>query len=173
MRVWQKYLPQIMAFQLRAKQLEDALNAEELMHGRINISPNQVFKKLDIAHDAKELYIKAHRLCLLVRGVEDYGAPRSLTHLQKTVELGMRRINDIINLLNNKVNDWGLKNNTPSEDMSDFALEDENAVIDEVDSDSLKSELRQTLKALADIIEYMERPTLLKIRKELNRLVHY
>ena len=171
MRVWQKYLPQIAALHSRARTLEDALDVMGTAANRHKLSPNQISSKLELAKEIQGIYTRAHRLCALVRGVEDYGMPvKSLDHLQKSIESGLRHMKDVITFLNKRLDIWGLKEPEAEPEVELDAAEADDFAIDE---DSLKDEVRHSLKALSNIVEYMEKPTLLKIKKELNRLVNY
>lgn len=170
MRVWQKYLPEITALHLRAKSLEENLDVIGTANARHKLSPSKISAKLELAQEIQKIYTRAHRLCQLVRGVEDYGMPiKSLDHLQKSIESGLRHMKDVITFLNKRLDIWGLKEPEAEPELIDAAEVDDFAV----DEDSLKDELRHSLKALSNIIEYMEKPTLLKIKKELERLVNY
>jgi len=182
--LWQKYLTQALALQNRAKLLEGAIKFNQIFEQ--HLLPSQLLHKLDVANQAKVLYMKAHRLCVLLEETKDEDAMVDIMHTKFSIENAINRIKGMIKILDSKARAHGAGSSFESE--PNFALEtlkrqpplskglsfdqDSNA-IDDAGTDKLKLEITQYLKDLSNITSYMEKPMLLQIKKELHRLVNY
>jgi hypothetical protein len=190
--LWQKTLTRVLALQNRAKHMESSLHFTE-MFGK-TLLPSHLLNKLNTAKEAKALYIKAQRLCILFATSvpsEDNVDAKQLAHdLNKSIH----RISEIIKVIDFKASQFGIGDKPSMTQAPDDELNyrsvnkpkrvsnpddeihfrvDTGAAEDGISLDNLKHEVKHSLKSLADIIEYMERPTLLKIRKEIDKLVNY
>ncbi len=165
----------MLALQNRAKNLEDAVKFKRAFDS--DILPSQLIHKLNVATQAKNLYVKAHRMAVLLEETQDESTTADIAYIKHSLDKSLLRITDMIKILNYKANKFGAgeEKSEPllQSQLNDFSNQDANMAYDDIDVDSLKAELRQSLKALSDIIEYMEAPTLLKIKKELNKLINY
>ena len=178
---WQKTLHRVLALQNRAKHLESSLHFTEMFEND-SLLPSHILQKLNTAKEAKALYIRAQRLCIMfassVPSSENMDAKQFAHDLQKSI----RRISETIKVIDFKASQFGIGGESdivkrvdtyPPGEMEAYIGADANVAADGEDLDNLKREVKHSLKALADIIEYMERPTLLKIRKEIDKLVNY
>lgn len=168
---WQKYLTEVIALQNRAHNVEKELRFSRMIK---ELSPSQLAQKMEIAKSAKSLYTKAHRICSLLLTLE--GVPVDASRICHRIAGGIRRMDDAIKILDLKAQKYGLKTEEDLEEDAPTLRSPELGDINTADvgsEDRLRDEVRGSLKALLDIVEYMERPTLLKIRKELDKLVNY
>lgn len=174
--LWQKYLTQILSLQTRGKHLEKSLNFSSLSDRQL--LPSQLLRKLNTAKEAKVLYTRALRMSRLLEETQDDSNSADIGYIARTLEISVQHINHIIKMIDAKAAQFGIgeEKETPamSDQMETFVGEDANMAEDGSRGlDGLKNELKHSLKALSDIVEYMERPTLLKIRKEIDKLVNY
>lgn len=166
--LWKKHLTQVLAFQSRAKQLEEAVKFKQAFNS--DILPSQLIHKLSVAKHARDLYTKAHRMSALLEETQTEPPPIDIAYLTHSLENSIVRLTDMIRILDQKASKFGVGDeNPPMYSGNDLNASEDNTT----NADLLKEEIRHSLKALANILDYMEKPTLLKIRKEIDRLVNY
>jgi len=185
---WQSHLTNAIILKNKAQTLEQNINFSTLF--RSNLEIGQLVSKLEMAKEAKRLYNQAKRIIALLMSRDDSDLP-DMQRLEHTLNSGVLRTNDMIKIINSKLSKWHLDEEetpetvvmpkfkddmpeivrTPSHDEDDFdmsAAEDQDFAID-----SLRSEVKHSLKALSNIIDYLEEPTLRTIKKELHKIIGY
>lgn len=178
---WKQFLSPILALQNRAKHTESSIHFTGMFDRKL--LPSQLLHKLSAAKAAKALYVKAHRTCrLVIEMAETAGDDTTdIEHLRHDLEKSIHRVTEIVKILDFKASRFGIgdeKEEMPSSkpepaQMEAFVGTDANPADDSGHLDDLKNDLKHSLKVLADIVEYMERPTLMKLRKEIDKFVNY
>jgi hypothetical protein len=185
MDTWHKHLANTIALHSRGKHMEEVLNYKTL-HGK-TLSPSATLIAMERVEEIEKLYAKAYRMCKLLANTQEDDTV-NLAALQDNIESSIRRISDIQNILKIKAKKWGFNDEVPDTQRSPGVFEDLNAaqdnpymkmqgkpeVMDDSDDvDTMREEIKSALKALLDVIDYMEAPTLSKIQKRLDKLVEY
>lgn len=169
--LWRQHITQAIAIANRGANLEESLKLASLDQD----SPSQLARKLQTAIDARLLYAKALRMFTLLQDIQDDEPLFDVKRFRHTIEGSVSRLAGIIEMLHAKLEKWGFGKTDSNARLRQTVdkFEDTNTSDDYFDIDALKSELKHSLKALSNIVDYMEKPTLLKIRKEINKLVSY
>jgi hypothetical protein len=182
---WQKYLTNIIALHSRGKHIEKTLNFTRIFDK--DMSAGRVVELIARAEEVKGLYTKAYRMCKLLLDSQSKDNTTDIRGIHNTIESSLRRVGDILKILNTKATKWGLGPNeeflggnemdwyepeTLRTPLDMASSNDMSYVFDEVDEDAyLKEDIKKTLKSLSDIVDYMETPTLAKIKKDLDKLM--
>lgn len=161
MNMKQKYIAQLIAMHSRGKNLEEGLRLKQLFAR--DLMPSQLTSKIATAQEAKHLYIKARRLCALLLGMGNDNIKTDLEYWNHIITSSLRRIDDVLTILNDRAQKWGF-DEKPSE------LQDNN-VADDADEDRLRQEIKSAIHDLANILDYMEAPSLKRIQHELNKII--
>lgn len=189
MNSWNNHFTNMIALRSRAKNLETTLQFKKMLEQKL--SPSEVLSKLQKAEDIKKLYNKAYRMCLLLQDTQDKDSTVDMNHVRYTIERSLRRINDILKVLNTQAEKWGIgieevpkTKRMPTHMLNELidenietlrtppSFSDFNSAKDIIGSnpEELKLEIKRLLKNLVDVLDDMETSTLLKIRRSIKKL---
>lgn len=182
MNKWQKYVAEAISLNSRGKHLEQAINFTGIFH---RLSPTQILEKLELAQGANKLYQKASRICKLLISVGDPSLAADMNRIDIQLDSNLRRIGDIINILNKKAEKFGLEEKPKElskddvEPLSDVAQANDNSfgkspdydTTFDQDPDMWRSKIKYKLKEINDLMNYMEPKTLAKIYEDLKKIV--
>jgi hypothetical protein len=166
MSSWKKHLANVIALHARAKHLEQALHISRLIEEKLSFG--ELVRSLGRVEEVLDLYKKAHRMIsMLADQEEDQGSlfkESDLSHIKHAIESGISRLHDVVRILNAKMVKY--ENNK-----FDLASANDTNYAASMDADALKDEIRSTLEDMSELVEYMEAPSLAKLKKELDKLM--
>lgn len=164
---WQKHLANVVALHARAKHLESSLRFSRIMDQELSIA--DLIKMLARAEEVMDMYKKVYRMAMLLNDQEDemgnFLKRVDLSAITHAAEAGMSRVNDVIKILNAKIAKY------ESRRLDVASANDMNYDDSGIATDRLKGAVRETLKDISDLVEYMEQPSLEKLYKQLGKLV--
>lgn len=178
----EKHLSHIIALRERAKNIENTLRLSGILDKYKNLTLSQTLDKYKAATEARQLYKQAFRIAELLKSTAHDEEKHDLERLSHMIASDLRRLNDALKILAHKARKWGFSTEDLNGDEafmpSKSELEPEafkdidlTAADDKYETyltdDALKAEVKASLKALMDVVDYMERASLLKIRKDL------
>jgi hypothetical protein len=162
---WNKHLANIIALHARAKHLEQSLHISRLIEEKLSFG--ELVRALGRVEEVLDLYKKAHRMASLLADQETEGnffKESDLSGVRHTIESGISRLHDVVRILNAKMAKY--ENNR-----LDLASANDTNYATSIDADTLKDEIRGTLEDMSELVEYMEAPSLAKLKKELDKLM--
>ena len=160
---WNKHLANVIALHARAKHLEQSLHVSRLIEEKLSFG--ELVRALGRVEEVLDLYKKAHRMASLLADQETEGnlfQESDLRGIRHAIESGISRLHDVVRILNAKMAKY--ENNR-------LDLASANDTNYSMDADSLKDEVRSMLEDMSDLVEYMEAPSLAKLKKELDKLM--
>lgn len=162
-----KHLGNIIGLHARAKNLESSLRFSRIMDEPLSIS--ELIRLLGRAEEVLDMYKQAHRMAVLVNEQEsEMGGWLGKTDLKPILHAtssGAARVSDIVRILNSKISKYESKK-------FDMASADDMHFNDSgLQTDLIKDDIKDTLKSIADLVEYMEAPSLMKLQKQLDKLL--
>jgi hypothetical protein len=165
MSSWKKHLANVIALHARAKHLEQSLNVSRLIEEKLSFG--ELVRALGRVEEVLDLYKQAHRMVSLLADQEADGGlfqESNLSGVKHAVESGVSRLHDLVRILNAKMVKY--ENNR-----LDLASANDTNYATSMDADALKDEIRSTLEDMSDLVEYMEAPSLAKLKKQLDKLM--
>lgn len=171
MSSWNRHLSNIIALHARGKTIEQGLKFSKILQK--GLAPAEVSDLLNRAQEALDLYEQSKRMCLLLKSFRSSRNQHDLEHISHTIDASIRRVEDIIKILNAKARKWGLHDTgeddiIPSTPPFDMASSADGAFDDE--SELLRRSIKRKLKDLSQTLVYMETPSLKEIDRLLNEL---
>lgn len=164
---WNKHLANIIALHARAKNLEQSLHISRLIEEKLSFG--ELVRALARVDEVLGLYKKAHRMVSLLTDQQSEDTPfkeSNLSGVKHAIESGISRLHDVVRILNAKMS----KYETNRLDLAS-ANDTNYASSMDMDPDLLKDAVRASLQDISDLAEYMEAPSLVKLKKELDKLM--
>jgi len=156
MHLWNKYLPQIISLKNRAQHIENNLKLHKVFE---EISPTQLINKQMMAQDAKGLYTKAFRMCLMLQESQEPAPNVDIDAICDNLREGIARMEDALKLLDAKAGKWGLSEHPQAINYADDG------------ASNLKNKTKHALKALLKIVDELDKSTLIAINKTLSKFI--
>ena len=176
MGTWNTYLTKAIALHARGKNMENSLHFTKLFNK--DLPPSKLAETLQQAQEIKDIYSQAYRMIKLLQDIQPEDSTTDIGHVEHMIESSIRRMDDVLKILNFKARKWGFQEKDDYEQMPPTVRQDQLPVSKRVPfdnsyaDDNLKSQVKHSLQELADVVDYLEKPTLLKIHRMLKLVNH-
>lgn len=165
---WKLHTTKMLSLKARAENLEHDMGFSRYV--KHDLSPSKTLDLMSRAKDIRKLYLQAARMCKILQETRDPEAP-DLTRTCRSLEDSVRRLDDAIETLDEKAARWGLQEEeAPPTLLQPSMFEDVQHADDEDSEDDMRAEVREMLRDLLQITNYMEKPLLVKIHDMLEGL---
>ena len=188
LKSFKQHLVTVTSIYARAKNIQDSIPIDRLyqdhQENQFRLTPSRLIEMMDRAETARKLYAKALNMCdMLVLKVPD---PTETEKLRRLCSMGLKSIDDTLTDLNWLGRRWSLHNSTKPknpEPVTQRSWEDSNAASDnpfgqapkteKLDADSLRRDLKNSLKALLNLVDHLEPSDLVRLHKQLHKITNY